>query len=270
MREMVGVKLSIQDNLVPGTTLSEKLELLERLDFAGIELWGRPQLGEKLHEYRETFPSYRVKPSVICAGYSGDLLSPDKSARYEAINGISTRLEWAHMLGALGVIFVPTFGGPKLPDLDPLYPSVVELEKRLLISECKIFAKKGEELGVYAILEPLNRYETHLINRLEQSVEIVEEVGSEGLKVMADFFHMNIEEGDVAQALLKASKYIVHVHLADSNRLIPGKGHTDFSPIKQLLKNGYDKYFSLECRIPGDPIAELREFTRFIRRFALG
>ncbi len=262
------MKLSVQDNLVPGNTLKEKLGLLEELGFAGIELWGRPQLNEKLTEYRDIFSSYRVKPSVICAGYGGDLLSPDKSARHEAIEGINKRLEWASALGALGVIFVPTFGGPKIPDLDPLYPSVVELEKRLLIAECKILAKKGEDVGAYAILEPLNRYETHLINRLEQAVEVLNEVSSDGLRIMADFFHMNIEESDIGQALRDSSDYIVHVHLADSNRQIPGKGHTDFSPISQLLAKGYDRYFSLECRIPGDPINELKDFRRFIERCA--
>ncbi|MDW8073192.1 MAG: sugar phosphate isomerase/epimerase family protein [Nitrososphaerota archaeon] len=252
---------------MPGDTLSKKLENLEKLGFVGIELWGRQQLGEKIREVKEAFASYKVRPSVICAGYGGDLLSPETKMRQEAIEGIIQRLKWASEIGAVGVIFVPTFGGPKLPDLSPLYPSVVDLEKRLLVSECKVLAKEGENQGVCAILEPLNRYETHLINRLEQGLEIVEEVGSAGLRLMADFFHMNIEESNVSEALLKASKYIVHVHLADSNRVLPGYGHTDFTPIRTLLSKGYDKYFSLECRIPGDPLSELRKFVEFISRY---
>ncbi len=261
------MKLSCQDNLVPGGTLAEKLENLEKLGFSGIELWGRPQLGEKIREVREVLASYKVKPSVICAGYGGDLLSPDKDARTKAVEDIVQRLEWAGVIGAIGVIFVPTFGGAKLPDLSPLYQSVAELEKKLLVAECKILAKKGEELGVCAILEPLNRYETHLINRLEQGLEIIEEVGSDGLKLMADFFHMNIEESSISDALSQASRHIVHVHLADSNRQLPGYGHTDFTPIKTLLSKGYDKYFSLECRITGDPLEELRKFVKFISRY---
>ncbi|MEM1922574.1 MAG: sugar phosphate isomerase/epimerase [Nitrososphaerota archaeon] len=261
------MKLSCQDNLVPGNTLHAKLEVLESLGFSGIELWGRQQLGEQLREVREALQSYKVRPSVICAGYGGDLLSPESKLRNEAIEGISERLRWASELGAVGVIFVPTFGGPKLPDLSPLYPSVIELEKRLLTAECGVLARVGEEVGAYAILEPLNRYETHLINRLEQGLEIVKEVGSEGLRLMADFFHMNIEERDISEALSEASEYIVHVHLADSNRQIPGNGHTDFRPIKTLASKGYDKYYSLECRIPGDPLSELRKFVQFISRF---
>lgn len=261
------MKLSCQDNLVPGKTLSDKLEFLERIGISGIELWGRQQLGENLKEVKDTLRSSKIKPSVICAGYGGDLMSADSKARAEAVEGISERLRWASEIGAIGVIFVPTFGAPKLPDLSPLYQNVVELEKRLLVAECKVLARVGEELGVHAILEPLNRYETHLINRLEQGLEIVNEVGSEGLKLMADFFHMNIEESDISAALSEASKNIVHVHLADSNRQIPGYGHTDFSPIKTLISKGYDKYFSLECRIPGDPAHELRKFVQFISRF---
>lgn len=261
------MKLSCQDNLVPGSTLAEKLENLEKLGFSGIELWGRQQLGDKIREVKDVLASFNVKPSVICAGYGGDLLSPEREARQKAVEDIIQRLEWAREIGAVGVIFVPTFGVAKLPDLSPLYQSVVELEKRLLVAECRILAKKGEELGVCAILEPLNRYETHLINRLEQGLEILEEVRSDGLKLMADFFHMNIEESNISDALAQASKHIVHVHLADSNRQLPGYGHTDFTPIKTLLSKGYDKYFSLECRISGDPLEELRKFVKYISRY---
>jgi len=261
------MKLSCQDTIAPGSTLIEKLENLEKLRFEGIELWGRSQLGDRLGEIRETVASYKVKVSTICAGYSGDLLSPDSKQRSEAIEGISRRLEWARELDALGVIFVPTFGGPKLPDLSPLYRDVADLERRLLVAECHSLARIAEDLGVYAILEPLNRYETHLINRLEQGVEIIEEVGSDGLKLMADFFHMNIEERDISEALSKASKHIAHVHLADSNRLLPGHGHIDFSPIRTIISKGYKNYFSLECRIPGEPMGELRKFVEFISSF---
>ncbi|MEM4288976.1 MAG: sugar phosphate isomerase/epimerase [Nitrososphaerota archaeon] len=261
------MKLSCQDNLVPGSTLPEKLENLEKLGFSGIELWGRPHLGENLREVKDTLASFKVSPSVICAGYSGDLLSPEPKARAEAVQGIVQRLEWASEIGAVGVIFVPTFGGAKLPDLSPLYQNVIELEKRLLVAECKTLAKKGEELGVCAILEPLNRYETHLINTLKQGLEIIREVNYEGLRLMADFFHMNIEESNIDDALSEASDYLVHVHLADSNRCLPGYGHTDFTPIKILLSRGYSKYFSLECRIIGDPLEELRKFVKFISKY---
>jgi sugar phosphate isomerase/epimerase len=261
------MRLSVQEPLLGQVGLDEKLRLLEESGFSGMEVMGRPEVGEKIKVYRDAISTSRIRISTICSGYPGDLLSPEKSSREQAINGIVERLRWARELGAVGVIFVPTFGQPKLPDLWPLFQNVVEVEKRLLIEEAKVLGKHAEDLGVYALLEPLNRYETHLINRAEQALEVLEAVGSEGVKMMLDFFHMNIEEANIGEAIRKAGKHLAHIHLADSNRLLPGYGHTDFSALKVLREIGYDKYGALECRIPGDPRVELPKFTKFISRF---
>jgi sugar phosphate isomerase/epimerase len=102
-------------------------------------------------------------------------------------------------------------------------------------------------------LEPLNRYESNYLNRLKQGVEICQAVGSPAVKIMADFFHMNIEEADIGQAIEEAADYVVFVHLADSNRYQPGVGHLDFAPGLAALKRiGYDGPMSLECRILGE------------------
>jgi sugar phosphate isomerase/epimerase len=115
-------------------------------------------------------------------------------------------------------------------------------------------------------LEPINRYETHFINRLEQAVEIVEAVGREHVQMMTDFFHMSIEEANIASSLEAASKHIVHIHLADSNRLLPGHGHTDFKkPFQVLKKAGFKNYMVLECGVPGDPNETLPKCASFLR-----
>jgi sugar phosphate isomerase/epimerase len=116
------------------------------------------------------------------------------------------------------------------------------------------------------LLEPINRYETHFINRLEQAVEICREARREHVKIMADFFHMSIEEPDISSSLEAASKHIAHIHLADSNRLLPGCGHTNFKkPFLILKKAGYRNFMALECGVPGDPHESLAKSVAYLK-----
>lgn len=260
------VKLSVQENLLPGESLAEKLAAAERLGFDGVEFWGH-DIERRLPELKQALSTVRVKASTICSGYGGDLLGASWEERRRAVEDIKVRLRAAAELGAVGVIVVPTFGGPKLPDLRPLYPSLWHLERELLVVELKELGKYAEEVGSYVLLEPLNRYETHFLNRLEQAVEIIEAVGSPGVAMMADFFHMNIEEADVAASLRMAAKHLKHIHLADSNRWLPGFGHTDFlRPFRALKEVGYAYYMALECHVPEPRTANLEKTVQLLRR----
>jgi sugar phosphate isomerase/epimerase len=245
--------------------LPEKLGNLERYGYEGIELWGRAELGDSLDSVRQAISSSRIRVSAICSGYPGDLLSPDREARRQALRGLVERLRWCSELGAVGVITVPTFGPAKLPDLSPVFRDQKELEERLLVEELKSIANVAEDTGSKILLEPLNRYETHFMNRLEQAADLCARIGSEGVKIMADYFHMSIEERDIAESLREHVSYVFHVHLADSNRLTPGSGHTDFSSLRVLRDEGYRFYLSLECGIQGDPAIELPKTLRYLR-----
>jgi sugar phosphate isomerase/epimerase len=111
------------------------------------------------------------------------------------------------------------------------------------------------ELGEYAaqykvplIYEPLNRYETNLINRVEDGVAFLQRAGATNVKLLADLFHMNIEEANLAAALQLGGKHIGHVHFVDSNRRPAGYGHLDFAPIANALQQmHYSGYLSAEA-----------------------
>ena len=68
-----------------------------------------------------------------------------------------------------------------------------------------------------------------LIKTLNDGVEICKRVGSPNVAIMADFFHMSLEERNIPESIEAAGEYIRHVHLADSTRELPGYGHTDFA-----------------------------------------
>jgi len=116
------------------------------------------------------------------------------------------------------------------------------------IQDCLVRgAALAEEQGVILAIEPINRYETDLINTLAEALSMAADVDSESVKIMADTFHMNIEEASIAHSLRQSRGKLVHFHVADSNRLSPGKGHLDFASIISELKGiGYEGYLSAE------------------------
>ncbi len=101
------------------------------------------------------------------------------------------------------------------------------------VAECVHY---GEEKGVTLLIEPINRYETNVINRLDQGRELIRAIESEHLKLLPDTYHMNIEERSPEKSILEAGASIGYIHFADSNRMAPGWGHIDFLKIIAALK----------------------------------
>jgi 5-keto-L-gluconate epimerase len=100
------------------------------------------------------------------------------------------------------------------------------------IREC---VQAAGEQGVTVLLEPINRYETDFINRCEEGLELLEEVGDDGSKLLLDTFHMNIEEREIPDAIGLAGDRLGYVHMVDSNRHAPGLGHVDFDGVLTAL-----------------------------------
>lgn len=97
------------------------------------------------------------------------------------------------------------------------------------------------------IYEPLNRYETNLLNRVGQAADWIRAEKLENIVILADMFHMNIEETDIAEAMKAGGDLVGHVHFADSNRHAMGFGHTDPAPVVAALKEiDYSGYLSAE------------------------
>ena len=97
-------------------------------------------------------------------------------------------------------------------------------------------------------LEPLNRYEDHMVNRLDQGAAVCRAVGLDAVKLVADTYHMNIEEDHPADSVRVADGLIGHVQLGDSARWQPGTGHVDFADAVGALHDiGFDGWLALEC-----------------------
>jgi len=132
-----------------------------------------------------------------------------------------------------------------------------------------------DELGAHAkqynvplIYEPLNRYETNMANTVEQGVQLLKSLSTKNVTLLADLFHMNIEEADIAAAVRAGAGHIGHVHFVDSNRRPAGMGHLDYPPIVAALREiGYDGFASAEAFPYPDPDAAARQTIAAFRKF---
>ena len=109
-------------------------------------------------------------------------------------------------------------------------------------------SEHARQFNVPLIFEPLNRYETNMANTIEQGVRLLKGLSTKNVVLLADLFHMNIEETNIAAAVRAGAGHIGHVHFVDSNRRPAGLGHLDYPPIVAALREiGYNGFASAEA-----------------------
>ena len=240
------MRLACQEHILPGDGILEKWEFAASAGFDGIELRGTEDWRERLDELRAVREQGVVFSSVclISDRFIGDF---DADRRREAVEHMKHLLSGIAELGGTGAVTPAAYGlaSRRLPPFE--VPRTEKEDRRVL-------------------LEPLNRYEDHMLNRVEQAAELCEAVGRPSVKVMGDLFHMNIEEDDLGETIKQADDYLAHVHLADSNRVQPGAGHTNFAGAFEALRSvGFEGYMAMECGIRGDARKVLPEVVRHLR-----
>ncbi|MFB0536093.1 MAG: 5-keto-L-gluconate epimerase [Anaerolineae bacterium] len=165
---------------------------------------------------------------------------PDSDVRAAAIQRVYDHVPFAARTGA--VIIIGLLRGIVKPGVEQeqAYAWLVEALQR-----CSAAAAPH---GVRLVLEPINRYETSLINNVDQGLALIEAVGADNFGLLLDTFHMNIEEPKIEDSIRAAGDRIFHFHVADSNRWYPGAGHIDFGAVMVTLRDiGYAGYLSVEA-----------------------
>lgn len=135
------------------------------------------------------------------------------------------------------------------------------------LRECAEFALASD---VRIAVEPINRYETTLVNTAADGLALLEQVGIPNLGLLLDTFHMNIEEPDIGESIRLSAPRLFHFHVADSNRWYPGAGHMDFPSIVATLREvGYRGYVSVEAMPKPDADTSAAEAIRAMRSWGL-
>lgn len=260
--------LACQEQLLPGDTLQEKWEFARRAGYDAIELRGKGdyQFRDRLPELRRARADGVVMPTV-CVEMDHFLGAFDAAQRRDALAQMKSQLSVIAEIGGVGAQTPASYGmfSRRLP---PFTPPRSEAEDREVLLEG--LAELGEHArreGVTLFLEPLNRYEDHMVNRLAQAAELIRAVGLDSVRIGIDSYHMNIEESDPAAAILDVAPLIGHAQVSDSNRYQPGAGHLDWPAwLGALDAAGYQGHLALECRLTGEPAAAVRGVPAFLRR----
>jgi sugar phosphate isomerase/epimerase len=256
--------LVIQEQLPPGDTLAERLQAARAAGFDGLELLdadpGRVPELQALQRDGTRFPT-------ACPALGGWLGDFDPAKRRRAIEGLRRQLDGVAALGGVGVVTPAAWGmfTRRLPPFeDP--PRTPEQDTEVLLDGLADVGAHAAAAGVVLLFEPLNRYEDHMVNTVAAAAKLIAAAESPGVRMLADTYHMNIEEDDVCTALREAAGVLGAVHLSDSNRYQPGAGHVPFAAvIATLAEIGFDGVLSVECRLRGDAGEALTASGRLLR-----
>jgi sugar phosphate isomerase/epimerase len=255
------VKIAIQEDMLPGPTLEDRFHQAADLGLQGIEFWSQT-LPEQANSIERLSGMGGIVAASINNGQRSHFLDPNPDERERAMSELKEAMTQAGRIRASGVVFVPHFFEPLLPDLSP-WMDVISVERGLLAAQLEELADHAQAEGVQLWVEPVNRYETHLLNRLQDAASIIAGLAHPNLGIVADLFHMALEESDIPGAILENSTSIGHVHLADNNRRLPGQGTTNFkNALQALSKIGYTGWLAFECGNPGDNKKSATQYFR--------
>ncbi len=222
--------------------LRENLAGIKRLGYDGVELAVRdPSLvdpGELQSMLADTglpVPAIGTGQAYGEEGLSLTSLSPE--IRKRAMERIKSQVHFARGLNA--TVIIGLIRGRKEAGITQ-DEATDRLEESL--RECA-----DEDRSVKLAIEPINRYETDLLNTVASGLNFLERLGAENVGLLLDTFHMNIEEPSILRSIECAGDRIFHFHVADSNRWYPGAGHIEFGAIFDALgRIGYPGFVSAE------------------------
>jgi sugar phosphate isomerase/epimerase len=245
--------------------LKQAMAKSENLGFDGIELFTPDSNAIDREELSYLLKFHKLELAAVGTGagkviHGLTLTDPDPEIRENAISFISAMISFGAAFNAPAII--GSMQGNVLAGNDR------ELTLSWLAEGLEILGKKAESEGVFLIYEPLNRYETNLFNTLGSGEDFLESLKTQNVKLLADLFHMNIEEVDLAQSILENAKHIGHIHFADSNRRAIGLGHTEMESVAEAIKSiNYEGFISAEVFPYPDPDAAAIETKHAFKKY---
>jgi sugar phosphate isomerase/epimerase len=264
------VRLAVQEQYLRGESMIEKWHHAQTLGFDAIELRGAGEgrFAARLPELREAAAAGVPMPTVCVEmlHFVGDF---DAAKRRDAIEQMKAQLSVMAEIGGRLAMTPASYGmfSTRLPPF--VSPRSIADDHAVLIEGFGELAAHAEQVEVVIALEPLNRYENHMINTLAQAAALCAEIGSPWFGIAADTYHMNIEEADPIKALFESAEWIRHIQLSDSNRLEPTAGHIDWSMmLAAIAAIDFADELAYECRLSGELDDVLPVSVRRIRQLA--
>ena len=244
--------------------LADACEQASALGFDAIEIFPPNAAALDVAAIRELIAKHKLTVAAVGTGggwvvNKWTLTHADAAIRAQAREFVRGIIEAAAALGAPAI----------LGSMQGRWEGGVSREQALawLGEALEDLGAHAANLGTVFLYEPLNRFETNLFNRVGDTAAWLRTLRTRNVRILADLFHMNIEEADIAAAITDAGDLIGHVHFADSNRRAVGLGHTDIaSAYAALDKIGYAGFLSAEILPLPDAETAARETMRSFQK----
>ncbi|WP_075293130.1 sugar phosphate isomerase/epimerase family protein [Pararhizobium arenae] len=262
--------LSCTNIMVPGNTLTEKAHRLRGWGYKGVTVFAdyASWNDEKLEELLTLEDNTGVVPCefLFISPAAGKLMSEnaDERAATKALY-----IKAADVCAKIGAITeIEYMLGPQDPlPLFDVYKQMTQEQEDQFLAVYREIAATVAGTKAAVLLEGINRYESPFMNSIVDCARVAAKLDMDGVGVLPDFFHMSIEEADIAEAISAVAGSIRHVHLGDNNRCTPGQGSIDWERgLKALKATGYNKFLSLECSTMGNPDATIPEAADYLNK----
>lgn len=187
---------------------------------------------------------------LVCGAFGPDrdVSSEDASRRQGGIDYLQGCVEFAAAVGS------PWVSGPMYSTTGQtrmLEPDERQAQWERAVASLREVGEMAEGVGVSLAIEPLNRFETDLVNTVQQGVQLCRDIDADNVGLMLDTFHMNIEERHLPEAIRAAGSHLFHFQASENDRGTPGAGHTDWVGVVQALRDiGYTGSVVVESFLP--------------------
>ena len=238
------------------------LRAIRELGYEGVDLFSHKLSASELDTIASLMAESRLQTTLFLAMWLADarsfLSDPDDGRRKAAVERYESQISVAARLGADMPVGYSR-GWRQDGENDRAYQDRLADSLRQL---CAV----GDSCGVKLLLEPLNRYEANSIYRVDEALEFLENYQLDSMGLLLDVFHMNIEERSIEDAVRLAGDRIGQVHVSDSNRQTPGRGHLNFDGvINSLAAVGFDGFLVIEAFPEPSPWEAAKSGIEFLR-----
>lgn len=237
-------KYSMTQWIVGNEDIEYSFQRLKKNGYDGIEFAAEPYTIDQ-ERMVSLLKKYEMECTSLCGIFpeERDLTSRDPECANTAIQYIKDSVDFAAKVGAPYIIVVPSPVGRVTLPADYTYDEVWENAKKNL----KIAADYAASKNVKLAIEAINRYETYFLNTLTKAYKFVCEMNHPAVWIMADMFHMSLEENNIGASLRMIADRLIHVHIADNTREAAGLGNTDFKEMFYVLRDiGYKGPLTME------------------------
>ena len=225
--------------------LAGSVRKAKQLGFDAVEIFPPGPEAVKVADVKKLLGDHGLSLAAVGTGagwvkHKLRLTDGDAAVRQKARDFVKSIIDFAGPLGAPAII----------GSMQGRHGEGVTREAALgyLTEAVRELGSHARQYGVPLLYEPINRYETNLVTSIVDGALFLRSLGDSNVLLLADLFHMNIEEVNLPAAIHAAKGFIGHVHFVDSNRRPAGLGHTNFAPIAAALREtGYDRYCSAEA-----------------------